>query len=179
MSDPDDLFEMYRNDRGGAAALKGDALAHAIADNVRRTFATMEKLVAEVVQVLAQARYAIRVGPTVTDRATYVRLDRTSESFRDYLRMWSQQRAEGGGGMHWEAQILVTDHRRASAEIGLGVTIERPVGADGGDVAFVEFWTTGQGMPLPSEGRAFQRALVASIVRLEEAGTLRSAKPKA
>lgn len=173
MSDSDDLFEMYRSDRGGASALKGDALANALADNVRRTFAAMERLIAEVVQALSQARYAIRLAPSVTDRSSYVQLDRASESFRDYLRLWSHQRADSGsGGMHWETKILVTDSRRQSAEIGLGVAIEWPSQAEGASHAFVEFWTTGQGMPLPTEGRAFQRALVASILRLEESGVL-------
>ncbi len=173
MSDSDDLFEMYRSDRGGASALKGDALANALADNVRRTFAAMERLIAEVVQALSQARYAIRLAPSVTDRGSYVQLDRASESFRDYLRLWSHQRADSGsGGMHWETKILVTDSRRQSAEIGLGVAIEWPSQAEGANHAFVEFWTTGQGMPLPTEGRAFQRALVSSILRLEESGAL-------
>ena len=173
MSDSDDLFEMYRSDRGGASALKGDALANALADNVRRTFTVMERLIAEVVQALSQARYAIRLAPSVTDRGNYVQLDRASESFRDYLRLWSHQRADSGsGGMHWETKILVTDSRRQSAEIGLGVAIEWPSQAEGANHAFVEFWTTGQGMPLPTEGRAFQRALVSSILRLEETGVL-------
>jgi len=177
MSDSDDLFEMYRSDRGAASALKGDALANALADNVRRTFTVMERLIAEVVQALSQARYAIRLAPSVVDRGSYVQLDRASESFRDYLRLWSHQRAESGsGGMHWETKILVTDSRRQSAEIGLGVAIEWPSQAPSADHAanhaFVEFWTTGQGMPLPTEGRAFQRALVSSILRLEESGVL-------
>lgn len=176
MTDPDDLFAMYRSDRGGAAALKGDALANALADNVRRTFAAIDRLVAEVAQALSQARYTIRLAPSVVDRGSYVQFDRASESFRDYLRLWSHQRAENrGGGMHWEAKILVADSRRQSAEIGLGVAVEWPTGAPDATIAFVEFWTTGQGVSLPSEERAFQRALVACILRLEEAGALTSA----
>lgn len=181
MTDPDDLFDMYRTDRGGASALKGEALANALADNVRRTFTAMDRLIAEVAQALAQARYTIRLAPSVVDRGSYVQLDRASESFRDYLRLWSHQRAENrSGGMHWEAKIVVADSRRQSAEIGLGVTIEWPTGEwpagpDGANHAFVEFWTTGQGVSLPSEDRAFQRALVACILRLEEAGSLTSA----
>ncbi|MBP2297196.1 hypothetical protein [Azospirillum rugosum] len=180
MTDPDDLFEMYRSDRGNAPALKGDALANALADAVRRTFAAIDRLIAEVAQALSQARYTIRLAPSVVDRGSYVQLDRASESFRDYLRLWSHQRAESrGGGMHWEARILVADSRRQSAEIGLGVTIEWPTewptGAADATLAFVEFWTTGQGVSLPSEDRAFQRALVACILRLEEAGALTSA----
>lgn len=179
MSNPDDLFEMYRTDRGRGAALKTDALAAALADNVRRTFATMDRLVAEVGQALAQARFTIKLASAVVDRSSYVRLDRTSENFRDYLKLWSHRRAESGsGGMHWEASITVTDHWRQSAEIGLGVAIEWPNG-EGGDLAFVEFWTNGQGMTLPGDERNFQRALVSSIVRLEDAGTIKSAKPRA
>lgn len=179
MSEPDDLFEMYRSDRHHASALKGEALAAALADQVRHTFATIEKLVGEVAQALSKARYSIRLAQGVVDRGSYVRLDRASESFRDYLRLWSHKRAESGaGGMHWEAQILVTDSHRQTAEIGLGVAIEWPAGIEGADLAFVEFWTTGQGVTLPGEGRAFQRALVASIVRFEENGTITSSQPR-
>lgn len=177
MSDSDDLFEMYRSERASAGAPKGEALATALADNVRRSFAAMDRLVAEVNQALAQARYTLRLASAVVDRGSYVQHDRSSESFRDYLRLWSHRRAEAGsGGMHWEAKILVTDSRRRTAEIGLGVTVEwptgGPTGGEGADCAFVEFWTTGQGVNLPSEGRNFQRALVASLRRLEEAGEI-------
>lgn len=173
MSDSDDLFEMYRSDRAASGAPKGEALANALADHVRRSFAEMDRLVAEVSQALAQARYALRLAPAVVDRGSYVQHDRSSESFRDYLRLWSHRRAEAGsGGMHWEAKILVTDSRRRTAEIGLGVAVEWPTGNAGADCAFVEFWTTGQGVNLPSEGRNFQRALVACLRRLEEAGEI-------
>ena len=178
MSDSDDLFEMYRSERASAGAPKGEALATALADNVRRSFAAMDRLVAEVNQALAQARYTLRLASAVVDRGSYVQHDRSSESFRDYLRLWSHRRAEAGsGGMHWEAKILVTDSRRRTAEIGLGVAIEWPAsregaGEEGASLAFVEFWTTGQGVMLPADSRAFQRALVGSIIKLEEAGQL-------
>lgn len=183
MSDPDDLFEVYRADRAARPALAGSALAAALADAVRRTFALMDSLIAEVGKALGQARYTARLAPAVTDRSTYLRLERSSEAFRDHLRIWSQTRADGGGGgMHWEAQIIVTDHRRNTAEIGLGVAIEWPAGREGAgeegaSLAFVEFWTTGQGVMLPAESRLFQRALVGSIIKLEEAGQLVSYTP--
>lgn len=181
MGEPDDLFDMYRKDHA-VEALTGPALAAALADTVRGSFTLIEQLCADVTRALAQARYGIRFAPTVVDRASYVRLDRQSETFRDYLRGWSQQRAERrSGGMHWEAQLLVTDHRRNTAEIGLGLAFEwpspRPV--DGGTAAnlvFVEFWPTGQGVMLPAESREFQRGLVACIIKLEQAGTLSSVK---
>ncbi len=179
MSNPDDLFAIYSADRTPKRAPTGEALATALADNVRQAFALMGTLTAEVGQALAQARYTLRLSPTVVERGSGLRLDRTSESFRDYLRSWSHQRADGiSGGMHWEAQITVTDQRRTTAEIGLGLTIEWPSGEEGAGLAFVEFWTTGQGAALPAESRAFQRALVGSIVRLEEAGAIASAKPR-
>ncbi|MGF7177518.1 hypothetical protein [Azospirillum doebereinerae] len=177
MGDSDDLFDMYRNDRTPKRALTGAALATALSERVRRSFALMDSLCADVARALAQARYTTRLATAVVDRSTYVRLDRNSEGFRDYLRGWSQQRAErGSGGMHWEAQILVADHRRVSAEIGLGVAFEWPSGDAGEAEAFVEFWPTGQGVALPADSRGFQRALVACIVKMEEAGTLSSFK---
>ena len=180
MSDSEDLFELYRTDRPTKAAPIGEALAAALADNLRKTLSLMERLIQEVAQALSQARYTIRLSPVLVDRATYIRLDRSSESFRDYLRNWSHQRAAGAaGGLHWEAQVVVTDHRRSSAEIRLGLTIEWPTGQPDAGIAFVEFWTTGQGAALPDGSRDFQRALVASIIRLEEAGTLTSAKRRA
>ncbi|ALG75380.1 hypothetical protein VY88_25380 [Azospirillum thiophilum] len=176
MGDSDDLFDMYRKDQG-KAALSGPTLATALADTVRRSFAQIDELCAEVTRALAQARYTTRLAQTVTDRSSYVRLDRQSESFRDYLRGWSQQRAEKGtGGMHWEAHILVTDHRRTTKEIGLGVAFEWPGAGEEGSLAFVEFWPTGSGVALPSDARGFQRALVASIIKLEQAGELSSVK---
>lgn len=181
MGDSDDLFEIYRNDRAGKPALKGPALAAALVDNVRRTFSVMDTLCAEVTRALAQARYTTRLAPPVIDRSTYVRLDRNSETFRDYLRGWSQQRAEEGtGSMHWEAHILATDHRRVSAQIGLGIAIEWPDGAADASPnhSFVEFWTTGQGVAIPTDSRGFQRALVACILKLEETGALTSFKSR-
>ncbi len=177
MADSDDLFDMYRNDRAAKPALKGAALATALGDGVRRSFTLMDGLCAEVTRALAQARYTARLASPVVDRSTYVRLDRNTEGFRDYLRGWSHDRAEKGhGGMHWEAQILVTDHRRKTAEIGLGVAFEWPTGEADANLSFVEFWPTGQGVALPSELRGFQRALVACIVKMEEAGELSSFK---
>lgn len=177
MGDSDDLFDMYRNDRAPRKALTGAALATALSDNVRRSFTLMDSLCADVSRALAQARYTTRLASPVVDRSSYVRLDRNSEGFRDYLRGWSQQRADKGhGGMHWEAQILVADHRRTSAEIGLGVAFEWPDGTPDANQAFVEFWPTGQGVALPSDSRGFQRALVACIVKMEEAGELSSYK---
>lgn len=181
MGDPDDLFDIYRKDHA-AAALTGPTLAAALSDTVRRSMALIEELCAEVTRALAQARYTTRLASAVTDRSSYVRLDRQSESFRDYLRGWSQQRADRGtGGMHWEAQILVTDHRRTTKEIGIGIAFEWPgqMGegrkAEGeGSLAFVEFWPTGAGVALPSDARGFQRALVACIIKLEQAGELAS-----
>ncbi|WP_223678045.1 hypothetical protein [Azospirillum agricola] len=170
---------MYRNDRASKPALKGAALATAIAETVRRSLTLMDGLCAEVSRALAQARYTARFAPAVVDCSTYMRLDRNSETFRDYLRTWSHQRAEkGSGGMHWEAQILVTDHRRKTVEIGLGVAFEWPDGSADANQAFVEFWPTGQGVALPSDSRGFQRALVACIVKLEEAGELSSVKSR-
>ena len=150
---------------------------------MRRSFTLIEELCADVTRALAQARYTTRLAQPVTDRSSYVRMDRQSESFRDYLRTWSQQRAEkGSGGMHWETQILVTDHRRTTKEIGLGIAFEWP-GAEGqregegeSNLAFVEFWPTGAGVSLPSDARGFQRALVACIIKLEQAGELASVK---
>jgi hypothetical protein len=181
MSDSDDLFAAYRSERAAVAGrnLKGDALAAALQGAVRNTFSVMETLVADVAQALGEARYSIRLERAVTDRSSFIRLDRSSDQFRDYLRNWSLQRAESrSGGMHWEAQITVSDHRRATAEIGLAVVIEWVKGGSDEDVAFVEFWTTGKGVMLPSESRGFQHALVASIVQLEEDGVLKSAKPR-
>ncbi|MGQ9369312.1 hypothetical protein [Azospirillum sp. ST 5-10] len=179
MGDSDDLFDLYRSDREARRALSGAALATSLADNVRRTFSVIDALCAEVTQALAQARYTARFAAPVVDRSTYVQLDRKSESFRDYLRLWSQQRAErGSGGMHWEAKIGVTDHRRQTAEVGIGLTIEWPTGEADANHAFVEFWPTGQGVGLPAESRAFQRALVACIIKLEEAGELASVRPR-
>lgn len=179
MGEPDDLFDLYRADRGPSRPLTEAALAQALGDNLRQTLATIDRLTAEVAAALAQARYTIRLAPTVTERASYARLDRTSETFRDFLRLWCQRRAESkSGGLHWEATIIVADHRRNTTEIGLGLTIEWPGEDAGADRAFVEFWTNGQGVPLPSDARGFQRALVASIVRFEEQGTLVSAKPR-
>lgn len=178
MGDSDDLFDIYRKDHG-PAALAGPALASALADTVRRSFAQIEELCADVTRALAQARYTTKLGQAVTDRSSYMRLDRQSESFRDYLRGWSQQRAERGtGGMHWEAQILVTDHRRTTKEIGLGIAFEWPgQSAEGeGSLAFVEFWPTGAGVSLPSDARGFQRALVSCIIKLEQAGELAGVK---
>ncbi|PWC42582.1 hypothetical protein [Azospirillum sp. TSO22-1] len=175
MSEPDDLFAIYNADRSAKRPLDGAALAAALADNLRGAFTTLERLAAEVTQALGQARYVVRLSPAVVDRSSYLRMDRASENFRDYARTWSQQRADAGaGGMHWEAQLVVTDHRRTSVEMGLAVAVEWPT-AEAADCAFVEFWTTGQGFALPGDARPFQRALVAEIVRLEQAGTLRSA----
>lgn len=176
MGEPDDLFDIYRKDHA-TAALTGPALAAALSDTVRRSLALIEELCADVTRALAQARYTTKLAQTVTDRSSYVRLDRQSETFRDYLRGWSQQRAEKGtGGMHWEAQILVTDHRRTTKEIGLGVAFEWPDVGEEGSLAFVEFWPTGTGVSLPSDARGFQRALVSSIIKLEQAGELASVK---
>jgi hypothetical protein len=177
-TDADDLFEMYKSDVGADTALKGEALALALTDTVRNVFATMEGLVQEVEQALAKARYIIRVDSAVTDRSSYVRLDRKSESFRDYLRNWGQQRARSGGAMHWEGRIIVTDVRRENAEIGLGIAVDWPDEGSKPSGAFIEFWTTGQGVSLPQEGRAFQRALVSSIVRLEQKGALKAASQR-
>ncbi len=180
MGDPDDLFDIYRKDHA-AAALAGPALAAALSDTVRRSFTLIDELCADVTRALAQARYTTKLAQSVTDRSSYVRLDRRSESFRDYLRTWSQQRAEkGGGGMHWETQILVTDHRRTTKEIGLGIAFEWPgtKGEGEGSLAFVEFWPTGAGVSLPSDARGFQRALVACIIKLEQAGELASVKDR-
>ncbi|WP_042689925.1 hypothetical protein [Azospirillum sp. B506] len=185
MGDSDDLFDIYRKDQG-KAALTGPELAAALADTVRRSLALIEELCAEVTRALAQARYSTRLAQSVTDRSSYVRLDRRSEGFRDYLRTWSQQRADRvGGGMHWEAQILVTDHRRTTKEIGIGIAFEWPgAGAGGGEgagdggLAFVEFWPTGTGVSLPADARGFQRALVACIIKLEQAGELASVKER-
>ncbi|WP_029008810.1 hypothetical protein [Azospirillum halopraeferens] len=179
MGDSDDLFDLYRNDGGSRPALKGAALAAALGDGVRRTFQTIDGLCADVTRALAQVRTTTRLAAPVVDRSTYVQIDRSSESFREYLRQWSQQRADrGSGGMHWEAKILVTDHRRTTAEIGLGVAIEWPDGHPDTPLAFVEFWPTGQGVSLPADARGFQRALVACIVRLEQSGALASARPR-
>ncbi|PWC38023.1 hypothetical protein [Azospirillum sp. TSO35-2] len=176
MGDTDDLFDIYRKDHA-AAAMTGTALAAALTETVRRSFTLIDELCADVTRALAQARYTTRLAPTVVDRSTYVRLDRHSESFRDYLRGWSQQRAEkAAGGMHWEAQILVTDHRRTTVEVGLGLAFEWPTGAAEAGLAFVEFWPTGQGVALPAESREFQRGLLACIIKLEQAGTLASVK---
>ncbi|HYG86950.1 MAG TPA: hypothetical protein VD978_11890 [Azospirillum sp.] len=176
MSEPEDLFEIYNSDRNAKRPLNGAALASALADNLRRTFTTLERLAAEVTQALGRARYVIRLSPAVVDRSSYLRMDRASENFRDYVRAWSQKRADAeAGSMHWEVQLVVTDHRRTSVDLGLAVVIEWPTDAENADCAFVEFWTTGQGFSLPSDARLFQRALVAEIVRLEQAGTLRSA----
>jgi hypothetical protein len=181
MSDQEDLFEVYRSDRAAASnrALRGEELANAFVEAVRRSFAVMEELIADVGQALGGARYTIRLGRMVVDRNSFLRVDRTTEQFREYLRSWSQERLEtGSGGMHWEARIQITDHRRVTAEIGLAVAVEWLNSRRDDELAFVEFWTTGQGMTIPSEGRAFQRALVASIVRLEEEGALTSARPR-
>lgn len=184
MGDPDDLFDIYRKDHA-ATAPTGPALAAALSDTVRRSLTLIEELCAEVTRALAQARYTTRLASAVTDRSSYVRLDRQSESFRDYLRGWSQQRADrGSGGMHWEAQILVTDHRRTTKEIGIGIAFEWPgeggesKGEGEGSLAFVEFWPTGAGVALPSDARGFQRALVACIIKLEQAGELASVKSR-
>lgn len=179
MGEPDDLFQLYRSDRTPNRALQGHALSGMLADNVRRTFSIIEGLTAEVVKALAEARYTIRLSPRVVDRARDLRFDRTSQAFRDYVRVWSQERVEArGGGLHWEATLQVADHRRNSMDIGLGVTIEWPSDEPAADVAFVELWSNGQGVALPSESRAFQRAVVASIMAFEDAGTLKSAKPR-
>ncbi len=178
MGDPDDLFDIYRKDHA-AAVLSGPALATALSDTVRRSLGLIEELCADVTRALAQARYTTRLAQPVTDRSSYVRMDRQSESFRDYLRSWSQQRAEkGSGGMHWEAQILVTDHRRTTKEIGIGIAFEWPGREGEGNLAFVEFWPTGAGVSLPSDARGFQRALVACIIKLEQAGELASVKDR-
>lgn len=177
MSDSDDLFEMYSTDRKRSAVLKGDALSAALVETVKRTFAAIEGLAAEVEQALAKARYTIRLDSSITDRSNYVRLDRKSESFRDYLRTWAHERAESGGAMHWEAKLTVSDTRRQSGEVGLGIVFDWPSeGKPSG--AFVEFWTTGQGVSLPEQGRDFQRALVASIVRLEQMSHLKPQSPR-
>ncbi len=175
MTAMDDLLDAYRADRTSRRKLEGEAYSAALVDNVRRTFATMERLTDEVAKALAPTGYSIRLGAAVTDRSAYMRVDRTSEGFLDYLRSWSQVRTDQPPlGLHWEAAIQVTDHRGTSAELGLGVTVERPTGDDSADVAFVEFWTTGEGMQLPSESKQFQRAVVNSLLRLEDKGTLRS-----
>lgn len=174
MTDPDDLFELYRADRAGGTKLQGDALASAFVDSLRRTLAMMEKLTAEVEQALAKAKYSLRLEPSLTDRGSYVRLDRTSDIFRDYLRGWALRREGTGGTIHLEGSIHVGDSRRNSADIGLGIVVEWR-GQAGQVEAFIEFWTTGQGVPLSSEDRAFQRGLVGAIIRLEERGLIRSA----
>lgn len=177
MSDSDDLFEMYSTDRKRSAVLKGDALAAALVETVKTTFATIEGLVAQVEQALSKARYTIRLDSAITDRANFVRLDRKSESFRDYMRTWAHQRAESGGAMHWEGKLTVTDSHRQSGEVGLGIVFDWPSeGKPSG--AFVEFWTTGQGVSLPDQGRDFQKALVGSIVRLEQMGHLKPQSPR-
>lgn len=178
MDDSDDLFDIYRKDHA-AAAPTGPSLAAALSDTVRRSFAQIEELCADVTRALAQARYTTKLAQTVTDRSSYMRLDRQSETFRDYLRNWSQQRADkGAGGMHWEAQILVTDHRRTTKEIGLGIAFEWPGAGEEGSLAFVEFWPTGAGVSLPADARGFQRALVACIIKLEQAGELACVKDR-
>jgi hypothetical protein len=170
MTDSDDLFELYRNDRSRGAGLTGDALAAVLVKAVRTTFTAIEALAAEVERALAKARYTLKVASAITDRGSYVRIDRAGEGLADYLRGWASQRTENGGTMHWEAAIVVTDSRRQTAEIGLGVAIDWPSAPPG--AAFVEFWTTGQGVSLPADPRGFQRALVAALVKLEEMGLL-------
>jgi hypothetical protein len=175
MSGSDDLYGVYRAGHGRRRILDGEGYAAALIANVRETFSTMERLTAEVATALTPAGYTIRFSPFVEDRNAHVRIDRTSEAFADYLRNWSQLRAEQGHlGLHWEMLITVTDHRRVSAEIGLAVTIERPSEDGEPDRAFVEFWTTGKGMGLPSGAEAYQRALIGAIVRLEEKDLIRS-----
>lgn len=175
MNGSDDLYGVYRAGHGRRRVLDGEGYAAALVANVREAFSTMERLTGEVAAALAPAGYSIRLSSAVEDRGAHVRIDRMSEAFVDYLRNWSQLRAEHGHlGLHWETGITVTDHRRVSAEIGLAVTIERPSEDDGADRAFVEFWTTGKGMALPSGGADFQRALIGSIVRLEEKDLIRS-----
>lgn len=175
MSGSDDLYGVYRAGHGRRRILDGEGYAAALIANVRETFSAMERLTAEVAAALTPAGYAIRLAPFVGDRSDHIRIDRTSEAFVDYLRNWSQLRAEQGHlGLHWEMLITVTDHRRVSAEIGLAVTIERPSEDDRADRAFVEFWTTGKGMALPSGAADYQRALIGAIVRLEEKDLIRS-----
>lgn len=175
MSGLDDLYGVYRDGHGRRRILDGEAYAAALIANVRETFSVMDRLTTEVAAALAPAGYVIRLSPVAEDRNAHVRIDRTSEAFADYLRNWSQLRAEQGHlGLHWEMLITVTDHRRVSAEIGLAVTIERPSEDDEADRAFVEFWTTGKGMGLPSGAQDYQRALIGAIVRLEEKDLIRS-----
>lgn len=179
MNGSDDLYGVYRADNARRRALAGEEYLAALVANVRRTFATVEGLVAEVSSALRPAGYAIRLDPAVEDRVDHVRVDRTSESFADYLRSWAQLRgSQSRLGTHWEARITVTDHRRVTAEIGLAVMVERPGEDPGADIAFIEFWTTGKGMALPSGRAEFQRALIGSIVRLEDSGTLASLQPR-
>ncbi|WP_207477321.1 hypothetical protein [Arenibaculum pallidiluteum] len=181
MAATDDLFDAYRSDRERRrATLEGEGYAQALAANVRRAFSLMEKLAAEVGDALATAGYTIKLAHGVMDRSAYMRVDRTSEGFLDYLRSWSAVRTgQPPQGLHWEGQITVRDYRGSTAEIGLGVTIERPTGEEDADAAFVEFWTTGDGMQIPSGAKAFQRAIVNSVIRLEDSGALRSRQPRA
>ncbi|HEV7367607.1 hypothetical protein, partial [Arenibaculum sp.] len=127
MNGSDDLYGVYRADNAKRRALTGEEYLAALVVNVRQTFAAVEALVAEVSSALRPAGYAIRLDPAVEDRVDHVRVDRTSESFVDYLRSWAQLRgSQSRLGTHWEARITVTDHRRMTAEIGLAIMVERP-----------------------------------------------------
>lgn len=180
MNGSDDLYGVYR--AGGAGKrrrLTGEGYVAALIADVRQAFLVVERLTGEVSAALKPTGYTIRLDTAVEDRVDHVRVDRTSEAFVDYLRNWSRMRAENSHlGMHWEARLSVTDHRRNTAEIGLAVTVERPGEDPGADIAFVEFWTTGKGMPLPSGRSDFHRALIGSIVGLEDAGVLKSQQPR-
>lgn len=179
MNGSDDLYGVYRADNAKRRALTGEEYLAALVANVRHTFATIDGLVKEVAAALRPAGYQIRLDAAVEDRVDHVRVDRTSESFVDYLRSWAQLRgAQSRLGTHWEARITVTDHRRVTAEIGLAVMVERPGEDAGADIAFVEFWTTGKGMALPSGRVDYQRALIGSIVRLEDSGAIASLQPR-
>ena len=180
MNGSDDLYGVYRADSTGRRRrLTGEGYVAALIANVRQAFLAVERLTGEVSAALGPAGYAIRLDTAVEDRVDHVRVDRTSETFQDYLRNWSQMRADHSRlGMHWEARLTVTDHRRNTAEIGLAVTVERPGEDPDADIAFVEFWTTGKGMSLPSGRPDFHRALIGSIVRLEDAGVLKSQQPR-
>jgi len=174
MSDSEDLFKLY-TDRSREAPSDGDSVGTAMFEAARRTLSMMDTAAAEVEKALAKARYAIRVDPALLDRASYVRLDRGSEGMRDHFRNWGRTRGARGGSTHWEVKLHVTDTRRETAEIGLGMVIDGGVGRVEPEDAFVEFWTTGRGMWLPSGRSEFARALVESILRLESLELLRPA----
>ena len=181
----DDLFGVYSADRGRSRKTDPAGRAADLIDRVRRTFLELDRLILEVGRALNQAGYTVRLLPGVIDRHDDVMIDRCSETFVDYLRHWSQIRADHPNqGLHWEVRVAVEDYRRNHAEIALAVAVERPaeegevVNGSAGDLAFVEVWTTGEGVTLPAGGRAFQRALINAIIRLEDKAILVSRQPR-